>query len=171
MMVKEYNFVYIKNPTTFFNKLWYIERIHSHIMNFNIRSSSSSIRRNIETFERLNTIRQRWIEGQLKMEAVKDLYSYVVNANHERKFIISLMIMGKADSKFGCRFENNSWLLTYRINSELPVPSLLNEVSTTDEEIGSFSFDFNRLCELANNINIIGIAFVEAIPQINVIQF
>ena len=169
-MVKEYNFVYIGNPTAIFNTLWYIERIHSHIMNFNIRSCSLSIRRHTEMFERLNTIRQRWIERQLKMEAIRDLYNYVVNANHERKFIISLMKIGREDSKFGCRNENGSWLLSYRINSELPVPSLLNELSKTDEEIKSYSFDLKRLCELANHINIIGIAFIEAIPQINVIQ-
>jgi hypothetical protein len=169
-MVKEYNFVYIGNPTAIFNKLWYIERIHSHIMNFNIRSTSYSNRRNIEMFERLNTIRQRWIEGQLKMEAIKDLYNYIVNANHERKFIISLMKIGRSDNKFGCRFENGSWLLTYRMNSELPVTSLLNEDCKTDEEIRSYSFDLIRLCELANSIYIIGIAFIEAIPQINVVE-
>ena len=87
-MIKEYNFVYIRNPTTFFNKFWYIERIHSHIMDFNIRASSSSIRRHMEIFERLNSVEQRWIEGQLKHEAIKDLYNYVLKANHARKFII-----------------------------------------------------------------------------------
>ena len=88
-MVTEYNFVYIRNPTTFFKPLWYTDRIHSLIMDFNNRSSTSVTERYIETFDSLNTPEQRSIECQLKQEAIKDLFNYVLHANKDRRFIIS----------------------------------------------------------------------------------
>ena len=162
-MVKEYNFVYIRNPTTFFNKLWYTDRIHSFIMDFDIRSSQSVIERSTETFERLNSPEQRRIEGQLKQEALKDLYNYVVHANEDRKFIISFMKINSESSKFGCRCEDGSWRLTYFANYE--GYSLISQ-EVTGEEISSYQFELNRLCELADNIHIIGIAFIEGISNV-----
>ena len=155
-MVKEYNFVYIRNPTTFYNQLWYTDRIHSLIMDFNIRSPTSVIGRHIEIFERLNTPEERSIEGQLFLQAIQDLYNYVVHANQDRKFIISFMKIEKESSKFGCRYENGSWLLTYYANYEVDA----------EKEISSYPFEFLRLVELANHRNICGIAFIEAIPHV-----
>ena len=166
-MVKEYNFAYIRNPTTFFNKLWYTDRIHSLIMDFDIRSSPSVIERSTETFERLNSPEQRLIESQLKQEAIKDLYNYVVHANEDRKFIISFMKINSESSKFGCRCEDGSWRLTYFANNK--VDALISQEVLTGEEISSYPFELNRLCELADNINIIGIAFIEGIS--NVVPF
>ena len=106
-MVNEYNFVYIRNPTTICNHLWYTDRQHAVIMDFNFRSSNneyptSVIGRHEEIFERLHTPEQRLIEGQLFLQAIQDLYNYVVHANQDRKFIISFMKLGKESSKFGC---------------------------------------------------------------------
>ena len=61
-MVTEYNFVYIRNPTTFFNHLWYTDRQHAVIMDY---ESPTSVRgRHEEIFESLNTTQQRLVEGQ-----------------------------------------------------------------------------------------------------------
>jgi hypothetical protein len=159
-MANEYNFVYIRNPTTVSNQLWYTDRQHAVIMDFNIRSpiyesSPSVIGRHEEIFERLNTPEQRLIEGQLFLQAVQDLYNYVVHANQDRKFIISFMKLGKESSKFGCRYENGSWLLTYFANCEVDAV----------QEISSYPFDFHRIVELADHIDLIGIAFIEAISH------
>jgi len=150
-MVNEYKFVYIRNPTTLCNHLWYTDRQHAVIMDFNIQSSNNSL----HNFERLNTPEERLIESQLFLQAVQDLYSYVVHANQDRKFIISFMKLGKESSKFGCKYENGSWLLTYFANGEV------NSV----EEISIYPFEFHRLVDLADHIDLIGIAFIEAIPH------
>ena len=97
-MVHEYNFKYIRNPTTFGNHLWYTDRQHAVIMDFNIRSPTSVIGRHVETFERLHTPEERVIEGQLFLQAIQDLYIYVVHANQDRKFIISFMKIEKESS-------------------------------------------------------------------------
>jgi hypothetical protein len=154
-MVKEYNFVYIRNPTTSYNALWYTDRQHAVIMDFNIRSPTSVIGRHVETFERLNTPEERLIEGQLFLQAIQDLYNYIVHANQDRKFIISFMKIEKESSKYGCRYENGSWLLTYFANDEVDAV----------ESISSYPFEFRRLVELGNHIDIVGIAFIEAIPD------
>ena len=154
-MVKEYNFVYIRNPTTSYNALWYTDRQHAVIMDFNIRSPTSVIGRHVETFERLNTPEERLIEGQLFLQAIQDLYNYIVHANQDRKFIISFMKIEKESSKYGCRYENGSWLLTYFANGEV------NSV----EEISIYPFEFHRLVDLADHIDLIGIAFIEAIAH------
>ena len=65
------------------------------------------------------------------------------------------MKLGKESSKFGCRYENGSWLLTYFANCEVDAV----------EEISNYLFEFNRLVELADHIDLIGIAFIEAIPH------
>ena len=160
-MVNEYNFVYIRNPTTVSNQLWYTDRQHAVIMDFNIQNSNyesptSLTGRHIEIFERLNTPEERLIEGQLFLQAVQDLYNYVVYANKDRKFIISFMKLGKESSKFGCRYENGSWLLTYFANYEV------NAV----QEISSYPLEFRRLVDLADHIDLIGIAFIEAILHV-----
>ena len=151
-MVNEYNFVYIRNPTTSGNHLWYSDRQHAVIMDFNSQNPNNSL----HNFERLNTPQQRLIEGQLFLQAVQDLYSYVVHANQDRKFIISFMKLGKESSKFGCRYENGAWLLTYFANCELDAV----------QEISSYPFDFHRIVELADHIDLIGIAFIEAISHV-----
>ena len=159
-MVNEYNFVYIRNPTTICNHLWYTDRQHAVIMDFNFRFPNNEyptavIGRHEEIFERLHTPEQRLIEGQLFLQAVQDLYNYVVYANKDRKFIISFMKLGKESSKFGCRYENGSWLLTYFANCEVDAV----------QEISNYPFEFHRLVELADHIDLIGIAFIEAIPH------
>jgi hypothetical protein len=121
----------------------------------NYESPTSVIGRHEEIFERLITPVQRLIEGQLFLQAVQDLYNYVLHANQDRKFIISFMKLGKESSKFGCRYENGSWLLTYFANCEVDAV----------EEISNYLFEFNRLVELADHIDLIGIAFIEAIPH------
>jgi hypothetical protein len=151
-MVNEYNFVYIRNPTTSGNHLWYTDRQHAVIMDFNSQNPNNSV----HNFERLNTPQQRLIEGQLFLQAVQDLYNYVVHANQDRKFIISFMKLGKESSKFGCRYENGSWLLTYFANCEVDAV----------QEISSYPFDFHRIVELADHIDLIGIAFIEAISHV-----
>ena len=165
-MVLEYNFSYIRNPTTFFKPLWYTDRTHSLIMDFNIRSSTSVTETYIETFDSLNTPEQRCIESQLKQEAIKDLYNYVLHANKDRKFIISFMKIETKSSKFGCRYEDGSWFLTYFADSD--VPALISHDVVTVENVNSYPFELNRLYELAENINIYAIAFIEGIP--NVVQ-
>ena len=154
-MVHEYNFKYIRNPTTFGNHLWYTDRQHAVIMDFNNRSPTSLTGRHEEIFERLHTPEERVIEGQLFLQAIQDLYIYVVHANQDRKFIISFMKLGKESSKFGCRYENGSWLLTYFANCE----------DDAVKEINNYPFEFHRLVELADHIDLIGIAFIEAIPH------
>jgi hypothetical protein len=67
------------------------------------------------------------------------------------------MKLGKESSKFGCRYENGSWFLTYFANC--------CEVDAV-EEISRYPFEFCRLVELADHIDIIGIAFIEAIPHV-----
>jgi hypothetical protein len=160
-MVNEYNFVYVRNPTTICNHLWYTDRQHAIIMDFNSQnpyyeSVASVTGRHLESFERLNTEEERLIEGQLFLQAVQDLYNYIVHANQDRKFLISFMKLGKESSKFGCRYENGAWLLTYFANCEV------NSV----EEISSYSFEFRRLVELADHNDLIGIALIEAIPHV-----
>jgi hypothetical protein len=163
-MFKEYNFAYIRNPTTFFKPLWYTDRIHSLIMDFNILSSTSVQETYIETFDSLNTPEQRWIERQLKWTAIKDLYNYVLHANKDRKFIISFMKIETKSSKFGCRYEDGSWFLTYFADSE--VPALISQDVLTVEDVNSYPFELNRLYELAENLNIYAIAFIEGIPNV-----
>jgi len=184
-MAREYNFKYIRNPETSCNKLWYTDRQHAVIMDY--ESSTSVIGKHEEKFERLNTPEERFIEvimhyetptsvigrhevifdilntpqqrvveGQLFLQAIQDLYNYVLHANHNRKFIISIMKIGNESSKFGCWYKNGSWSLTYIAKCE---------VDAVRKKI-RYPFEFWCLVDLADHIDVVGIAFIEAIPHV-----
>ena len=77
-------------------------------------------------------------------------------------------LLSIADSKFGCRYENGSWWLTYLPNN-CEVSALLNQEITTDHELRVYTFELRRIYQLADNINIVGFAFIEGIPTTNVV--
>jgi hypothetical protein len=176
-MAREYNFKYIRNPETSCNKLWYTDRQHAVIMDYespksvlgslntpaqrlievimDYESPTSVIGSHEEIFDILNTPEQRVVEGQLFLQAIQDLCIYVENANQERKFIIEFKKLFKESSKYVCRYKNGSWMLSYFANSEI------NGV-----RICRYRFNFCRLVELADHIDVVGIAFIEIIPQV-----
>ena len=148
---------YIRNPLTAYLKEWYLDRIFWCCLR----------RRNyVAMFERnyrsLMTIGQRAIEDRLKSEAIIDLYNYIVNASKRRKFVIQLLEIGNENNKFGCLYKNGSWQLTRYSNFPVTESQEL-EVNDhhTSRRIRRMRLGLGQLYDLANGINVVGIAFLE----------
>jgi len=135
---------YIRNPTSYFLKEWYLSRTQSYCRR----------RKNCEeTKSRLSTKEQCHIEELIKKEAVKDLLTYIYKADKSRKFNITFIEMEK-DKICGCRCEKGSWWLYY-VNS---VVDIMNK-----NALIKYPLDLNVLSDFANNINNVGIIFLESI--------
>ena len=135
---------YIRNPTSYHIKEWYLSRTQSYCRH----------RRNcVITKSRLATKEQRVIEELIKNEAIKDLLNYIYKADKSRKFTITFIEMEK-DKICGCRCEKGSWWLYY-VNS---VADIINK-----NALIKYPLDLNVLSDFANNINNVGIAFLESI--------
>lgn len=164
-MVRKYKFVLIRNPKNCFNKEWYMERIYWRLAN-----------ERCTEMIRLISIEQRLIEGQLKNEAIKDLYDYIVNSDKARKFLIYFMRVEKEDIKLGCRCKNGSWQLTYHSNHDLTAIEIQEHRANNNHTLATIKSEklsMTRLCDFSYDINVVGITFFEAVlilPVINVIQ-
>ena len=66
------------------------------------------------------------------------------------------MKIGNESSKFGCWYKNGSWSMTYIAKCE---------VDAVRKKI-RYPFEFWCLVDLADHIDVVGIAFIEAIPHV-----
>jgi hypothetical protein len=140
---------YIRNPTTYHIKEWYLSRTQSYCRRH---------RNCEETKRRLSTEEQRHIEELIKEEAIKDLLTYIYKADKSRKFNITFIEMEK-DKICGCRCEKGLWWL-YSFNSNTDI---INKKALIKHPL-----NLNVLSEYANNINTLGIIFLESIKVMHI---
>lgn len=146
-----YRIIYIRNPKTTHHDDWFLER------RFRI-----TVRRYYSYLaDYLLTVDQLLREKNLKNIAINDLINYIYRSETTREFIIHFLEIEEDYNQYSCKFRKGKWYLFQKVfirleNSGHPYPyvNYRNNGNTLTKR---------RLSNLANNIHVIGIRFIEVI--------